>query len=84
MPSSPQHRRRRIRRTVGAASLAAFALAWGVIAGSGAMGHTSSSAAPTVATQGSQSSASSFDDDAGEQEQAQQRQQLPAMTTQQS
>jgi hypothetical protein len=47
MPSSPQHRRRRIRRTVGAVSLATFAVAWGVIAGTGAMGHSASTTTTT-------------------------------------
>ncbi len=66
--TSSQHRRRRIRRTVGAASLATFALAWGVIAGTGAMGHQGSHAT----TPGVQHAAS------------QQLQQLPDMTTRQS
>jgi len=78
--TSSQHRRRRIRRTVGAASLATFALAWGVIAGTGAMGHTGSTAA--TATQ-QQSAQQTFDDDFGAQQQ-QQQQQLPQMTTRQS
>jgi hypothetical protein len=63
-----QHRRRRIRRTVGAASLATFALAWGVIAGTGAMGR---STATTTQSQSAQSAQLS-------------QQQLPQMTTRQS
>jgi hypothetical protein len=78
MPERRQHRRRRIRRTVGAASLATFAIAWGVIAGTGAMGH-STSASTTPSVQSSQSAQSS-DDGWG----AQQQQQLPDMTTRQS
>ena len=75
MTTSPQHRRRRIRRTVGAASLATFALAWGVIAGTGAMGHTTSTATTTQSAQSS--------DDGGTAAQ-QSQQQLPQMTTRQS
>jgi len=87
MTPSPQHRRRRIRRTVGAASLATFAVAWGVIAGTGAMGHTTST---TTTAQSAQSAQSSGDDgwglsaDDGGTTAQQSRQQLPPMTTRQS
>jgi hypothetical protein len=86
MPSSPQHRRRRIRRTVGAASLATFAIAWGTIAGTGAMGHSGSTATTTAP---SAPSAQRSDDDgwgfaADDGGQAAQQQQLPQMTTRQS
>jgi hypothetical protein len=77
MHETPQHRRRRIRRTVGVASLATFAVAWGTIAGTGAMGH-GSSVSSTATTASAQSTSSWQDDD------DQQQQQLPAMTTQQS
>jgi hypothetical protein len=88
MTSSPQHRRRRIRRTVGVASLATFAIAWGTIAGTGAMGHTGSTA--TTTTQSGQSAQRSTDDgsgfsaDDGGQTAQQSQQQLPQMTTRQS
>jgi hypothetical protein len=85
MPSSPERRRRRIRRTVGAASLATFAVAWGVIAGTGAMGHGGAAATSTAQQSGQRSDdgwgfAAGSDDDAGQSAQRQ----LPAMTTQQS
>lgn len=71
--TSPQaDRRRRIRRTVGAASLATFALAWGVIAGTGSMGHGNS----TATAAGGSASSSTY--------QSQQQSQVPDMTTQQS
>jgi len=90
MPEIPQHRRTRrtrIRRTVAGASLATFALAWGVIAGTGSMGASTStttgssaSAAPS-ATYDQQS-----DDDWGDtaQQQQQQQQQSSDLTTRQS
>lgn len=87
MTPSPQHRRRRIRRTVGAASLATFALAWGVIAGTGAMGHTTSTATTTQSSQSAQSSGddgSGFSSDDGGTAAQQSQQQLPQMTTRQS
>jgi len=84
MPETPQHRRRRIRRTVGVASLASFAIAWGTIAGTGAMGHSGSTATTTQRAQSAQSS----DDDGGwsadDGGQGAQHQQLPQMTTRQS
>jgi hypothetical protein len=89
MPSSPQDRRRRIRRNVAAVSLATFAVAWGVIAGTGAMGHTSSTTTTTTA-QSSQSAQRSDDDgwglagDDGGQAAQSSQQQLPQMTTRQS
>jgi len=82
MTTSPQHRRRRIRRTVGAASLATFALAWGVIAGTGAMGHTTSTATTTQSAQSSDDGGF-YSDDGGTAAQ-QSQQQLPQMTTRQS
>lgn len=87
--TSSQHRRRRIRRTVGAASLATFALAWGVIAGTGAMGHQGSAAATATTTQSAPSAQSSGDDwgyasDDGGPDAQQSQQQLPDMTTRQS
>jgi hypothetical protein len=82
MPPSSQHRRRRIRRTVGAASLATFALAWGVIAGTGAMGRTSSTATTTQSAQNSDDGWGSSYDDGGQAQQLQQ--QLPDVTTRQS
>jgi hypothetical protein len=87
MTPSPQHRRRRIRRTVGAASLATFAVAWGVIAGTGAMGHTTSSTTTTQSAQSAQSSSDdggSFSGDDGATAAQQSQQQLPQMTTRQS
>jgi hypothetical protein len=82
MTDTRQHRRRRIRRTVGAASLATFALAWGVIAGTGSMGHGSSTA--TAAPAATAASGSSASTSSARQSDAASRQQLPAMTTQQS
>lgn len=85
MPSSPQQRRRRIRRNVGAVSLATFAIAWGVIAGTGAMGHTHAGTTTTA-----QSAQRSDDDgwglsaDDGGQTAQSSQQQLPQMTTRQS
>ncbi len=56
MTSPRADRRRRIRRTVGAASLATFALAWGVIAGTGAMGQGNSTATAASTYQSQQQS----------------------------
>lgn len=81
MTSSPQHRRRRIRRTVGAASLATFAVAWGVIAGTGAMGHASPTTIQSAQSAQSSDDDRGFADDGGR---AAQQSQVPDMTTRQS
>ncbi len=57
-------RNRRIRRGVGAASLAAFALAWGVIAHDGAMGNQTATAATTSTDTTSSSSSTTAPSDA--------------------
>jgi hypothetical protein len=49
----------RIRRGVGAATLAAFALAWGVIAHDGAMGTTKATASTTASNTDRATSSSS-------------------------
>jgi hypothetical protein len=92
MPETPQHRRARrtrIRRTVAATGLATFALAWGVIAGTGSMGaSTAASTSTSSATSGSSAAASSStydrqsDDDWGDSSQSQQ--QSSDLTTRQS
>jgi hypothetical protein len=87
MPETPQHRRRRIRRTVGVASLATFAIAWGTIAGTGAMGHSGSTTTTATQAQSAQRVQPSDDDwgrSADDGGQSAQQQQLPDMTTRQS
>ena len=83
-----QQRIRRIRRTVAAGSLATFAVAWGVIAGSGSMGAKSTATAAGSSTAASSSTYEQSDDDWGastaQRQQQAQQQQLPDMTTRQS
>ena len=79
MTETPQHRRRRVRRSVVVASLATFALAWGVIAGTGSMGaSTATSTSTATAASGSSAAASSSTYD------QQSDQQQSALTTRQS
>jgi hypothetical protein len=73
MTETPQHRRRRIRRNVAGASLAIFALAWGVIAGTGSTGASTPAATSTTSAAPSVQSS---------QQQSQQSQ--PDLTTRQS
>jgi len=69
-------RRRRVRRGVGTASLAGFAIAWGVIAGTGSTGATSSTAGSSSAQVSSQSQTGSSS--------GQQQQSVTPLTTRQS
>jgi hypothetical protein len=59
-----KRRTARIRRGVGAATLATFALAWGVIAHDGTMGTTTATASTTTTTSGKATQSSTTADPA--------------------
>jgi hypothetical protein len=78
-PRQARARRRwRMRRNVAAASLATFALTWGVIAGTGSMGASTSTSAAGSSSAAGGSSAQS------QSRQSPSQQQLPDLTTRQS
>lgn len=72
-------RRRRVRRGVGATSLATFAIAWGVIAGTGSTGATSSTAGSSSTASQAQSQSQT-----GSSSSQSQQQSPTAVTTRQS
>lgn len=84
MTETPQNRRRRVRRTVAAASLATFALAWGVIAGTGSMGASTATSSSTATSGSSAASSSSTYDQRSDDDWSAASQQQSDLTTRQS